>query len=182
MSDRASARLDHQAAASAGASGDGTSVTGAAVDHRWAAFVFLEARLADEARYDEWEALWDDDACYWVPTHEGADPEREVSYVYDNRRRLASRIAQLKTGSRHAQTPPSTMRRLIANLEVLACDDATVTLGSNFVLFEHRYATTTWAGRYVHRIRTTGDALRLVAKTVHLVNAGSAVPTMAFLI
>ena len=30
------------------------------------AFIYTEARLADESRYAEWEALWDDDAVYWV--------------------------------------------------------------------------------------------------------------------
>lgn len=147
-----------------------------------AAFVYLEARLADEARYAEWEALWDDDACYWVPTHEDADPEYDVSYVYDNRNRLASRIRQLQTGVRHAQSPPSKMRRLISNLEVTDVDGDTVTIGSNFALFEYRYTTTIWAGRYLHRLRAGEEGIRLVSKTVHLVNAQGAVPTMAFLI
>jgi 3-phenylpropionate/cinnamic acid dioxygenase small subunit len=155
---------------------------GLGVDPAVASFIYLEARLADEARYSEWEALWDDDACYWVPRHEDADPDQEISYIYDNRRRLASRIAQLKTGARHSQTPPSKMRRLVANLEELNRDETTVTIGSNFTLVEHRYATTIWAGRYVHRIRTSGDELRLVEKTVHLVNAEDPVATMAFLI
>jgi 3-phenylpropionate/cinnamic acid dioxygenase small subunit len=158
---------------------DGAS---AAVEPALAAFIFLEARLADEARYDEWEALWDDDAHYWVPLHEGADLDKEVSYIYDNRRRLASRIAQLNTGARHAQTPPSKMRRVISNLELLGRDDTTVTIGSNFMLFEHRYSVTIWAGRYIHRIRTSGDSLRLVEKTVHLVNSDAPISTMAFLI
>ena len=30
-------------------------------------FLYLEARLADESDYDGWEALWTDDAIYWVP-------------------------------------------------------------------------------------------------------------------
>ena len=30
-------------------------------------FLYREARLADEARYAEWEALWTDDGVYWVP-------------------------------------------------------------------------------------------------------------------
>ena len=152
------------------------------VDPVLAAFVYLEARLADEARYDEWEDLWADDARYWVPRREGADSEQEVSYILDNRRRLASRIAQLKTGARHAQVPPSNMRRLITNLEIVGRDESTVTVGSNFALFEHRYATTIWAGRYLHRIRISQPALQLVEKTVHLVNAADVIPTMAFLI
>jgi 3-phenylpropionate/cinnamic acid dioxygenase small subunit len=158
---------------------DGASV---AVEPELAAFVFLEARLADEARYDEWEALWADDARYWVPLTEGADPDKQVSYIYDNRRRLASRIAQLNTGVRHAQTPPSKMRRVVSNLEVLDRDATTVTIGSNFMLFEYRYSMTIWAGRYIHRIRTGGDSLRLVEKTIHLVNGEGPISTLGFLI
>ena len=30
-------------------------------------FLYREARLADENDYDGWEALWTDDAVYWVP-------------------------------------------------------------------------------------------------------------------
>jgi 3-phenylpropionate/cinnamic acid dioxygenase small subunit len=157
------------------------TVTGQ-VDPKLVAFVFTEARLADEARYSEWEALWDADALYWVPMAPDADPEATVSYVYDNRARIRSRVAQLNTGVRHSQTPPSVMRRTVSNFEVVAADGDTVTLGSNFVLVEYRFTMSVWAGRYLHKIRRTGDGLRLAAKTVHLVNAGGPIPTMAFLI
>ncbi len=30
-------------------------------------FLYREARLADEARYADWLALWTDDGVYWVP-------------------------------------------------------------------------------------------------------------------
>lgn len=157
---------------------DQSSVDAALVD-----FVYLEARLADEARYGEWEALWHDtDALYWVPRHEAADPETEVSYIYDNRPRIAKRIAQLNTGARHSQTPPSKMRRIISNFELVASDDVSTTIAANFVLYEYRFTMIPWAGRYVYRIRTDGDELRLAAKTVHLVNGDGAVPTMSFLV
>jgi 3-phenylpropionate/cinnamic acid dioxygenase small subunit len=161
---------------------DAAGTARAVVDPALAAFIYREARLADEARYSEWEELWDDDAHYWVPMHPDDDPERKVSYVNDNRRRIKSRIAQLNTGVRHSQTPPSVMRRMISNLEVIDADDDTTTVAGNFALYEYRYGLTTWAGRYVYRIRTSGPELRLVAKTVHLVNAGGPIPTMSFLI
>jgi len=53
-------------------------------DHKAVAeFIFLEARLADEARYAEWLALWTDDAVYWVPatTDPAADPETHISHI-----------------------------------------------------------------------------------------------------
>jgi 3-phenylpropionate/cinnamic acid dioxygenase small subunit len=153
-----------------------------AVDPALAGFIFLEARLSDEALYSDWEALWADDALYWVPMGPNDHPDTNLSYIYDNRRRIKSRIAQLNTGVRHSQTPPSVMRRVISNLEVIASDEDTTTIGSNFMLFEYRHMLTTWAGRYIHKIRNEDGQLSLVGKTVHLVNAGGAVPTMSFLI
>ncbi|MFJ8816325.1 aromatic-ring-hydroxylating dioxygenase subunit beta [Amycolatopsis thermoflava] len=161
-----------------------TETAAVGVDPAIAAFLYREARLADEARYSEWEELWDDDGLYWVPMSPDADPARDLSYIYDNRRRIKSRVAQLNTGARHSQTPPSKMRRLLTNLEVLERDADTVTVGSNFVLYEYRYQMTTWAGRVIHRVRAGDPARgpRLVRKTVHLVNAGGPVPTLAFLL
>jgi 3-phenylpropionate/cinnamic acid dioxygenase small subunit len=162
---------------------DGPSVPAEGVDPAWAGFIYHEARLADESRYSEWEALWDDEeAVYWVPIQPDQDPETHLSYIYDNRRRLASRIRQLNSGFRHAQVPPSVMRRLITNLEVVDRDERSVTIGSNFVLFEHREGLNIWAGRYLHRIRTSGDELRLLGKTVHLVDSAAPILTLAFLI
>jgi 3-phenylpropionate/cinnamic acid dioxygenase small subunit len=152
------------------------------VDPALVSFVFTEARLADEARYSDWEALWDDDALYWVPLHPGADPETTVSYIFDNRARIRSRVAQLNTGVRHSQTPPSVIRRTVSNFEIVGEDGDTVTVASNFVLVEYRFAMTVWAGRYLHKVRRVDGGLRLAGKTVHLVNADGAIPTMAFLI
>jgi 3-phenylpropionate/cinnamic acid dioxygenase small subunit len=151
------------------------------------AFLHREARLADEAQYSEWESLWDDDGVYWVPMGPDDDPHANLSYVYDNRRRIKSRIAQLNSGARHSQTPPSVMRRLLTNVEVLdrgtSGSGSTVTVGANFALYEYRYAMNIWAGRVLYTVRTRPDGeLRLVAKTVHLVNAGGALPTLAFLL
>jgi 3-phenylpropionate/cinnamic acid dioxygenase small subunit len=146
------------------------------------AFLYREARLADESRYDEWEALWDDDAVYWVPRKDDADPERDVSYIYDNRGRIRSRMAQLKTGRRHSQNPPSKMRRQVTNVEIVSDDGDELSVVANFSLFEHRHATTVWAGQYRFVLRRTDSGLKLVRKTVLLVNNGDAVGTIAFII
>jgi len=153
------------------------------------AFLFLEARLADESRYDEWEALVTDDVHYWVPAEPSDyDPAARLSYLNDNRARLATRIRQLKTGLRHSQTPPSLMRRLISNVEIFPIDDgsALYRVESNFVLYElARQATgdlRLWAGRTTHRLRRVDGRLRIAAKRVDLVNAAGPIPNLAFLI
>jgi 3-phenylpropionate/cinnamic acid dioxygenase small subunit len=145
-------------------------------------FLYREARLADEGAYDAWEALWTDDGVYWVPA-EGDDPDRCVSIIYDNRSRIALRVRQLKTGKRHAQTPPSSVRRLISNVEVLGEAGDDVLVGANFLAIESRpRGTVTWAGRSEYRLRREAGALRLVRKTVILVDRDRALPTMGFLI
>jgi 3-phenylpropionate/cinnamic acid dioxygenase small subunit len=150
--------------------------------------LFLEARLADESRYEEWLALMTDDVRYWVPSGRADyDPDTRISFVNDNRSRLETRVRQLRTGVRYAQTPPSPMRRVISNLEIESIDaEGTITAGSNFVLYELSAQATNelriWAGRATHRIRRVGAELRIAAKTVELVNASQPLPTLAFLL
>lgn len=157
---------------------DSKSIDRAAIEQ----FLFREARLQDEHRYDEWEALWDDDALYWVPMREGADPTREVSYIYDNRARIASRIRQLKTGLRHAQAPQSKLRRTISNIEIASQGDELI-VEANFVLIESRRpALTVWGGRTTYVLIPVGDDIKLRRKTVVLVNCEHPIDNLAFLI
>lgn len=149
-------------------------------------FIYLEARLADESRYSDWEALWDDDAVYWVPRGDGEfDPERDVSHIFDNRTRIATRVRLLNTGYRYSQVPASPMRRLISNIEIDAIDGG-FEVGSNFMLLEQNvqshHRQQIWGGRSIHRVRHTDAGLRLYYKKVMLVNGDEPIPNLSFLI
>src|SRR5262245_37792957 len=99
-------------------------------------FLYREARLADEARYAEWHALWTEDGVYWVPatTDPAASSDQHISHIYDNRARIDTRVKLLQTGHRYSQVPPSPMRRLISNIEVERAEDGDLVVGSNFIL------------------------------------------------
>jgi 3-phenylpropionate/cinnamic acid dioxygenase small subunit len=147
-------------------------------------FLYREARYADEHDYDAWEALWTDDALYWVPAGDDAvDPTTQVSVIYDNRNRISTRLKQLRTGKRYSQSPPSNLRRVISNIEVLGTEGEDTVVGANFVLAESRArGTEVWAGRTTYRLRMVDGRIRLAYKKVSLVNADQPLPTMAFLI
>ena len=149
------------------------------------AFIYLEARLADEARYDEWEALWTDEANYWVPRMDGLDPATQVSHINDNRARIATRIAQLKTGYRYSQEPASPMRRLVSNIEIESTDNG-YRVASNFLLLELAVQSTSdmhfWGGRVTHELARVGSELKMSRKKVVLVNGDEPIPNLAFLI
>ena len=152
-------------------------------------FLYREARLADEGDYDGWEALWTDDALYWVPIGgEGGDPELHMSVIYDNRSRISTRLKQLRTGKRYAQARPSHLRRLLSNIEFLGGREnpeggADLEVGANFLAIESRSrGTHLWGGRTTYRIRRRGADLQLVCKKVVLVDNDQPLPTLGFLI
>jgi benzoate/toluate 1,2-dioxygenase subunit beta len=150
-------------------------------------FVYREARYADEHRYDEWEALWTDDAIYWVPSGaDDIDPTQQMSVVFDNRARIATRIKQLHTGKRHAQNPASKLRHLITNVELLDGDPdraEEIEVGANFLVYESRErGVTLWAGRNEWTLRRLDGELRIARKKVMLVNNDRPLNTLAFLI
>ncbi len=146
-------------------------------------FIYREARLADEHRYEEWEALWTDDGVYWVPYGpDDSDPEQRMSVIYDNRSRIATRIKQFQTGKRHAATPLPRVRRIVSNIEVDESDSAEIGVGANFVAYESRErGITIWAGRTQYRLRRAPE-LRMAAKHVYLINNDRPLDTLAFLI
>jgi 3-phenylpropionate/cinnamic acid dioxygenase small subunit len=152
------------------------------------AFLYREARLADEARYAEWQALWTNDGVYWVPatTDPAAQPETHLSHIYDNRTRIDTRIKLLQTGHRYSQEPPSLMRRLISNIEVQAAENGELVAESNFLLSElsiqAKHEMHWWVGRTTHRLRWVDGELKMSRKKVVLVNAAEPLPNLSFLI
>lgn len=152
--------------------------------HKVSQFLFMEARLQDTHAYDEWEALWEDDAVYWVPANgHDTDPEQQMSILYDNRSRISVRIKQLKTGRRHTQTPRSELARLISNIEIVDVQGNEVNVRANVMIFEDNLrGETLWAARNEYTLRQVGGALRLVRKKIGLVNNAKPVFTLSFLV
>ena len=147
-------------------------------------FVYREARLQDEHRYAEWEALWTDDGVYWIPAN-GADidPELQMSIVYDNRSRIGLRVRQLMTGKRHTQEPKSAIRHMVANLEVTGRAGDEIEAGCNVLVYESNLrGETLWAARTDYRLRDAAGELKMARKKVALVNNDKPLYTLSFLI
>jgi 3-phenylpropionate/cinnamic acid dioxygenase small subunit len=147
-------------------------------------FIYREARLMDEHRYDDWLALWTEDATYWVPCgHDDADPELRVSIIYDRYPQLVNRLQRLKTGKAFAEDPPSRLCRLISNIETEAAAGGEIVARSSFVLGDLRkHQEVHWFGRTLHRLRKTDGELRIAYKKVILLNNDEPLPNLAFLI
>ncbi|MBI3799700.1 MAG: aromatic-ring-hydroxylating dioxygenase subunit beta [Deltaproteobacteria bacterium] len=147
-------------------------------------FLYYEAQLMDEHRYDEWLALWTDDALYWVPTgRDEIDPKREISLIYDDRVRLQLRVSRLKSGFAHAQEPKSRMRRVVSNIVIEEVEKGEILAYSNFLLAElRRGKQDIFAGRTIHRLRPYQGSFKLAAKRVLLINNDEPINNLTFLI
>ena len=146
-------------------------------------FLLHEARLMDAHRLDEWLALWDDDATYWVPCNgDDIDPARSVSVIYDRRGQLRNRIQRIKETLWLKEQAPR-LRRIVGNIEIEAESATEIVVGSNFILAElHRHRQILWAGNTVHRLVPEGDRFRIKYKKVVLLNNDEPLPNLLFLI
>jgi benzoate/toluate 1,2-dioxygenase beta subunit len=146
-------------------------------------FLFHEARLMDSHRLDEWLALWDDDATYWVPCNDDdIDPARSVSVIYDRRGQLRNRIQRIKETLWLKEQAPR-LRRIVGNIEIEDADGDEIVVGSNFILTElHRHRQTLWAGNSIHKLVPHGNGFRIKYKKVVLINNDEPLPNMLFLI
>lgn len=80
--------------------------------------IYQEAQLLDEGRLEAWLDLYTEDATYWVPIDESADPLQEASIIYDDHLRLKMRVEQIVNQARVAQNPASQMVRMVTNLRI----------------------------------------------------------------
>jgi benzoate/toluate 1,2-dioxygenase beta subunit len=140
--------------------------------HRCEHFLMHEARLLDEAKFDDWLALFTADGWYWVPSEPGQDnPHDTVSLIYDDRRLLETRIRRLASPRMYSQEPRSRTSRLVANITIEHAEGAAATVRSKFLMIEYRRdSQRLFAGTAWHRLVQPDGAIRIAWKRVDLVN------------
>jgi benzoate/toluate 1,2-dioxygenase subunit beta len=146
-------------------------------------FLYREARLMDAHQYDEWLALWHDDATYWVPCNaDDIDPSQNVSIIYDRRGQLRSRIQRLKETSWLREQAPR-LKRLVSNIEIESETDSELVVNSSFIIAElHHHNQYLWAGSTTHKLVANGDGFKIKYKKVVLLNNNEPLPNLLFLI
>ncbi len=111
-------------------------------------FLFDEAALLDERRWEEWLDLFADDVRYWAPTRanrlgresdlEFAGPN-EAAWFDETKEHLGQRVRRLRTGMAWAEDPPSRTRHLVANIRARVTDNADeVEVDSAFFVYRTR--------------------------------------------
>jgi len=142
-------------------------------------FIYKEARLLDEKRFDEWYELFADDAYYWVPLVPGqTDPLGHNSLAYEDKLLLKLRIERLKQPNAFSQKPGSRCLHVLQAPEVEKVDGG-FTVRTPFMYTEtrgdesQRYAATAW-----HTLVHSRAGLKIKLKRVEILNADAALPSI----
>jgi 3-phenylpropionate/cinnamic acid dioxygenase small subunit len=146
-------------------------------------FLYREARLLDERRFDEWRDLFAEDGVYWVPLKpEQTDPLRHASIIYDDRAAMATRFRRLAHPRAYAQIPPSRTVHVVTNVYVDAADPAKGeidVLSALQVTEFHQGEQRHYAARCRHRLRKADGGYAIALKRVDLVNCDAPMPVIS---
>jgi 3-phenylpropionate/cinnamic acid dioxygenase small subunit len=147
-------------------------------------FLYLEARLLDTQRYEEWLALFTDDATYWVPLEQGqTDPHETSSIIHDDRTLLELRVKQIRHPRAHARQPLARTVHQVGNVSVVNETPAQLRVASTLTVVEFRNEKQRLYGALVeHRLRRKGDTFQIAHKRIDLVNSAGELDGIAILL
>ena len=135
---------------SAKASSIGTSAfrgIDAQLQHTVEQFLYAEAELLDDHRFDDWVSLFTEDVLYWIPTRMTRtvrERDRQVAalgetaFAEDDLTRLRGRVRRVQSGISWSEEPPSRTRRLVTNVRIRPRDGGELDVTSNFYVYRSR--------------------------------------------
>ena len=148
--------------------------------------IYREGHYLDERRWDDWLALFADDAVFWMPAWRDEDqltdsPDTELSLIYcRGRADLEDRVWRLRSGLSGASVPLARTAHAISNPLVDGDPD-----GDRFEVRSswtvHVYHPKTrqehaFFGRYEHTLQRAGGQWLIARKKIVLIN--DRIPTM----
>jgi len=121
-------------------------------------FLYHEADLLDDRRYEEWLALVADDVRYWMPMRRNVkfgEEEREftragqdINWFDEGKETLTRRVKQILTGIHWAEEPVSRISHMVSNIRLVEVNPsveapAEVTVKCRFLIYRNRVETET---------------------------------------
>lgn len=144
-----------------------------------AAFLYREADYLDRRHWEEWVALFTEDAEFWLPAwkdedHYTENPDTELSLTYyTGRVRLKERVWRAKSGLSAASTPLPRTMHAISNVVVATASEDKAELRANFVVHQYnpkRKKQDIFFGHYEHELRKSNDSWQIARKKIILLN------------
>ncbi|MBS0421707.1 MAG: aromatic-ring-hydroxylating dioxygenase subunit beta [Proteobacteria bacterium] len=147
-------------------------------------FVYHEARLIDEKRFDEWYELFADDALYWMPlTREQPIGEAHTSLFYEDKLLLKVRIERLRHPNAFSQQQPSFCQHVLQQPTIIESAQGKCVLRTPFIYAEAQLdQQVILAGTAFHHLQGDGGGWKIQMKKIELLNREAALPSIQLLL
>ncbi len=148
-------------------------------------FLYHEAELLDERRYEDWLVLVAEDVRYWMPMRRNVkvgEQEREftradhdINWFDEGKETLERRVKQIMTGIHWAEEPVSRISHMVSNVQLLEvrpalAEAAEVLAKCRFLIYRNRVETETdiLVGKREDRLRRAGEGWQLARRKIIL--------------
>ena len=153
-------------------------------------FLYREALLLDEKRWEEWLALYTEDCFYWIPSVMGqADPVDTISLFAENRMMMEMRIIRVTHPRAWSQEFPTRLSHVVGNVMLdpeggvgkeggLKPRADLVVRSHQHVLEFRREDQRMFGGTVRHWLRRVGDSWKIALKRFDLINCDAPMETV----
>lgn len=139
--------------------------------------IYREAMLLDRRRWDDWLALYTEDAVYWVPAWASeeettTDPELQLNLIYvRNRGGLEDRIFRIESRDSYASVPLDRTVHVVSNILVEKTAGDEVEATANCLVHTYgKKGSMTRGGLYDFTFRRVDGDLRIARKKIVFVD------------
>lgn len=140
-------------------------------------FLYRKAELCDRQDWDEYIALFDENAEFHIPQWDSehvytTDPKREMSMVYYSARAgLEDRVFRIRTGKSAACTPMPRTLHLINNVRIEELADSELEVKAKWVTHYYRFGLAEYFfGEASYRLKPAGTSWIITRKHVLVLN------------
>ena len=139
-------------------------------------FIYDEARMLDEGRYDEWLSLWLEDGHYWMPLdYKQTDPHLVTSMLYEDMFMLRLRVERLNGARTFSQKPKSRCHHVIQRPFIDEMSEDRIVTNTSMHYVETRLDEQfLLALTAVHELAVVEGAIRIANKRVDILNSDAA--------
>jgi benzoate/toluate 1,2-dioxygenase beta subunit len=136
-------------------------------------FLYHQAEIADDKRWDDWLALFTEDGKYWMPAQADQETAEGVPNIfYEDLYLMQMRIKRVCHPNAHSQAPTQRLSRVVSNV-IIGKEEANgdIVARSRFHLVEYRLETQRFfSGKYTHHLAKTPDGYKIKLQRVDIAN------------
>jgi 3-phenylpropionate/cinnamic acid dioxygenase small subunit len=143
-------------------------------------FLYAEASLLDDRRFEEWVELFTEDVRYWMPIRRNVrfgEQEREntregedINWFEDTKKTLQQRVQQIMSGIHWAEEPFSRISHMLSNVQVTSATATEAVVRSNFLIYRNRVETETdfLVGKREDTLKRVGGEWKIARRAIFL--------------